>query len=149
LSDPNVTRLTTHIVTAYLEHNPTSAADIPLLINLVHGALWDPSGLAASAQGAPIQRPSAGEIRKSITPGALVSFEDGKRYKQLKRSLANLGLTPSAYRECQSASKRGSDSILMKLRCRIPSKARESAHGAIATAVHLHSGRLGAGGGQN
>ena len=99
MNDPYLSLLTTQIVVAYLGHNPTSAADLPLLINLVHVALSEPNGLTASAQGIPIQRPSAAEIRESITPAALVSFEDGNRYKQLKRNLASRGLTPSAYRE--------------------------------------------------
>lgn len=37
-------------------------------------------------------------IRKSITADHLISFEDGKRYKSLKRHLSvRLGLTPEAY----------------------------------------------------
>ena len=38
-------------------------------------------------------------IRKSITPDYLISLEDGKQYKSLKRHLTKLGLTPEAYRE--------------------------------------------------
>jgi predicted transcriptional regulator len=37
-------------------------------------------------------------IRKSITPDFLISLEDGKKYKTLKRHLAKLGLTPEEYR---------------------------------------------------
>jgi predicted transcriptional regulator len=37
-------------------------------------------------------------VRRSITPDFLISLEDGKRYKTLKRHLAGLGLTPEAYR---------------------------------------------------
>ncbi len=37
-------------------------------------------------------------IRKSITADHLISFEDGKRYKSLKRHLSvRFGLTPEAY----------------------------------------------------
>lgn len=54
----------------------------------------NPRSLPGSRQG-----PSAGDIRASITPDALVSFEDGKHYKTLKRHLAGRGLTPVAYRE--------------------------------------------------
>jgi predicted transcriptional regulator len=37
--------------------------------------------------------------RKSVTPDFLISLEDGKPYKSLKRHLTKLGLTPQAYRE--------------------------------------------------
>ena len=39
------------------------------------------------------------EIRKSITPDGLISFEDGRSYKTLKRHLSIRGLTPAQYRE--------------------------------------------------
>ena len=38
-------------------------------------------------------------IKKSITPDFLISLEDGKRYKSLKRHLTGRGLTPEQYRE--------------------------------------------------
>jgi predicted transcriptional regulator len=34
-----------------------------------------------------------------VTPDFLISLEDGKPYKSLKRHLTRLGLTPQAYRE--------------------------------------------------
>ena len=37
-------------------------------------------------------------IKKSITPDYLISLEDGKRYKSLKRHLSGRGLTPDEYR---------------------------------------------------
>ncbi|MFX7156016.1 MucR family transcriptional regulator, partial [Acinetobacter baumannii] len=37
-------------------------------------------------------------IRRSITADALVSFEDGKPYRTLRRHLTTRGLTPEAYR---------------------------------------------------
>ncbi len=38
-------------------------------------------------------------MRKSITPETLISFEDGRPYKTLKRHLAGRGLTPEQYRQ--------------------------------------------------
>jgi predicted transcriptional regulator len=38
------------------------------------------------------------QIRKSIRPDVLVSFEDGKPYRTLKRHLTRFGLTPDSYR---------------------------------------------------
>jgi len=37
-------------------------------------------------------------VRKSITPGFLICLDDGKKFKSLKRHLANLGMTPDQYR---------------------------------------------------
>lgn len=39
------------------------------------------------------------QIRASVQPDYLVSFEDGRQYKTLKRHLHTHGLTPAAYRE--------------------------------------------------
>lgn len=39
------------------------------------------------------------QIRKSITPDALISFVDGKPYKTLKRHLTGNGMTIEEYRE--------------------------------------------------
>ncbi len=44
-------------------------------------------------------RPTPHQIRKSIQPDHLVSFEDGKSYKTLKRHLTRLGLTSDEYRQ--------------------------------------------------
>jgi predicted transcriptional regulator len=37
-------------------------------------------------------------VKKSITPDFLISLEDGKPYKSLKRHLFRRGLTPAQYR---------------------------------------------------
>jgi len=42
---------------------------------------------------------TAQEVKASIKPGGLVSFEDGGTYKTLKRHLTTLGMTPEQYRE--------------------------------------------------
>ncbi len=39
------------------------------------------------------------QIQRSISPEALMSFEDGRSYKTLRPHLTRLGLTPDAYRE--------------------------------------------------
>jgi predicted transcriptional regulator len=38
-------------------------------------------------------------VKKSVTPDAILSLEDGKAYKSMKRHLARLGMTPQQYRE--------------------------------------------------
>jgi predicted transcriptional regulator len=37
-------------------------------------------------------------IKKSVTPDYLISLEDGRQYKSLKRHLSGRGLTPDEYR---------------------------------------------------
>jgi predicted transcriptional regulator len=38
-------------------------------------------------------------IKKTVTPDYLISLEDGRRYRTLKRHLAGRGLTPEQYRQ--------------------------------------------------
>ena len=61
-------------------------------------ALRDMGGPASARLPEGTQMPSSAAIRKSITPDALISFEDGKGYKSLKRTLSIRGLTPDQYR---------------------------------------------------
>src|SRR5215204_2356104 len=90
------TTLTADVVSAYVSHNSVRAADLPDLISSVHGAL---QGLKAPQQAEPEMREPPVSIKKSITPDFLISLEDGKRYKSLKRHLTGRGLTPEQYRE--------------------------------------------------
>lgn len=88
--------LTTGIVASYVQNNRIAANELPDLIQKVHGALTrvgEP--LPAASETA---KASASQIRKSVTPEALISFEDGKPYRLLKRHLNTLGLTPQQYR---------------------------------------------------
>jgi predicted transcriptional regulator len=50
-------------------------------------------------QAEPEKPEPAVSIRKSITPDFLISLEDSKRYKTLRRHLTGRGLTPEQYRE--------------------------------------------------
>ncbi|WP_298967710.1 MucR family transcriptional regulator [uncultured Methylobacterium sp.] len=87
---------TADIVAAYVSNNSVPSPDLPALIAAVHGAL---SGLLAPAAPAQAERPTPPvPIRKSVTPDHLISLEDGKPYKSLKRHLAGRGLTPAEYR---------------------------------------------------
>ncbi|KAB1074428.1 MucR family transcriptional regulator [Methylobacterium planeticum] len=89
--------LTADVVAAYVSNNVVSAADLPALIRGVHAAM-DAAANSNVLQAAAPVRPSAAQIRKSITPDHLVSFETGGRFKSLKRHLAKLGLSADAYR---------------------------------------------------
>ncbi|GJE19429.1 MucR family transcriptional regulator [Methylobacterium marchantiae] len=91
--------LTADIVSAYVSNNSVPAADLPLLLSSVHGTI---SSLAASgtalAEANKVEKLTPAQIKKSITPDALISFEDGKPYKTLKRHLTIRDLTPETYR---------------------------------------------------
>lgn len=92
--------LTGDIVAAYVSNNSVPTADLPGLITGIYNAL---SGLAlASTHQAPAEvaeKPSATQIRKSVTPDGIVSFVDGKTYKIMKRHLTMNGLDPQGYRQ--------------------------------------------------
>ena len=86
------------IVAAYVSNNSVPVADLPSLIGGVHAAL---SGLGSAprAEAPVMEKSTAAQVRKSISHDHLVSFEDGKPYKTLRRHLTLRGLTPEAYRE--------------------------------------------------
>ena len=93
----SLVNLTSAIVGAFVGNNPTPQADLPALIATVHQALRtiDEPQVAAPAEPA---KPTAAQIRKSITPDALISFEDGRSYKTLKRHLSIRGMTLADYK---------------------------------------------------
>ena len=88
--------LAAEIVSAYVSNNHVQSTDLPKLLNEVHGAIC-----GASAVGQPAvatSRASPQEIKRSVTADFLISFEDGKPYKTLRRHLTLRGLTAAAYR---------------------------------------------------
>ncbi len=89
--------LTADLVSAYLANNHIAADDVAPLIKTVHVTL---SGLGAASPGdeGP-EKATPAQIKKSVTPEHLISFEAGKPYKTLRRHLTLRGLSPEAYRE--------------------------------------------------
>ncbi len=88
--------LTAGIVAAYVTNNSVSANDLPALIQQVHKALTEASlGPQAPVEAAPVPAVS---VKKSVTPDYLISLEDGRQYKSLKRHLTTRGMTPAEYR---------------------------------------------------
>ena len=88
--------LTGEIVSAYVAHNPVGPGNLPGLIGEVYAALVATAAPRQQHEQMPL-RPAV-PVRKSITPDFLISLEDGKRLKSLKRHLSTLGLTPAQYR---------------------------------------------------
>jgi predicted transcriptional regulator len=96
----NYMQLTAHIVSAYVKNNHMPVAEVSKLLSGVHAAVQARAqGGTSSAAGPPVARPTKSEVKRSISRDALISFEDGKRYKALKRHLTTRGLTPERYRE--------------------------------------------------
>lgn len=88
--------LTAHIVAAYVSENKMPQSGIASLIESVHAAL---SALAAPAPEVPAVLTPAVNPKRSVFPDRIISLEDGKSYKTLKRHLTGRGLTPDQYRE--------------------------------------------------
>jgi predicted transcriptional regulator len=95
-AEPKFTELAADIVSAYVAKNSVRPADLPELIAAVHGALRNLANPAAK-EAAPKLTPPVNP-KKSITPDHLISLEDGRRYKSLRRHLRGRGLTPEQYR---------------------------------------------------
>src|SRR3954453_15750317 len=91
--------LAADIVSAYVSNNHVQSAKLPKLLSDVHEAICTVSANGGSAADAGPPKATAQEIRRSVTPDYLISFEVGKQYKTLRRHLTLRGLTPEAYRQ--------------------------------------------------
>jgi predicted transcriptional regulator len=90
--------LTVEIVSAYVAKNPLSVAELPGLIASVASSLNELSGRGKIAEPIEPLKPAV-PIKKSVTPDYIISLEDGKKFKSLKRALsARYGMTPEEYR---------------------------------------------------
>lgn len=87
--------ITADIVSSYVANNSVHRGDLPTVIASVHAALLR---LTTPKQAEPEKPEPRVSIRKSVTPDFLISLEDGKKYKTLKRHLGKLGLTAEEYR---------------------------------------------------
>src|SRR3712207_5905840 len=85
------------IVAAYLQNNQVPASEVAGLITAVGSAL----DRLNQPEPPPAPQPTpAVNPKRSVFPDYIVSLEDGKRYKSLKRHLmSRYGMTPQAYRE--------------------------------------------------
>ena len=86
------------IVSAYVSNNSVPISELPALLAGVHAALAKLSAPAATVTET-ADKPTPAQIRKSVTPDAIISFIDGKAYKTLKRHLGTHGLDPYSYRQ--------------------------------------------------
>ncbi|HEY1426274.1 MAG TPA: MucR family transcriptional regulator [Caulobacteraceae bacterium] len=96
--------LVAEVAAAYFANSHVSVADISTVIAEIAkslGAVAEGDAPATAAEEVTPATPklTAAQVRRSITPAALISFEDGRPYKTLRRHLAVKGLTPEQYRE--------------------------------------------------
>lgn len=98
---PEIMANVREIAAAYVSNNNISAHDLPNLIVTIHASLaqMESKPQASASASEPKPKLTADQIRKSITPDALISFIDGRPYKTLKRHLTARGLAPESYRE--------------------------------------------------
>ena len=88
--------LTADIVGAYVSKNALPPATLPDLIARVHQSL---AGLSSRKEiEAPTQLVPAVPIKKSVTPDYIISLEDGRKFKSMKRYLGLRNMTPAEYR---------------------------------------------------
>ncbi|MEQ1956490.1 MucR family transcriptional regulator [Mesorhizobium yinganensis] len=96
MHDDELIQLTADIVSAYVGNNPVPIGDLPGVIERVHSSIL---GLGKASEPEPAQLVPAVSIKKSITPDFIISLEDGRKFKSLKRHLAtSYNLTPDQYR---------------------------------------------------
>ncbi|MBZ6416395.1 MAG UNVERIFIED_CONTAM: MucR family transcriptional regulator [Methylobacterium ajmalii] len=94
-SSATLVGLAADIVSAYVSKNSLPVAALPDLIASVHTSLTN-LGQAVAEEPEKLTPPVP--IKKTVTPDYLISLEDGKQYRSLKRHLSTRGLTPEEYR---------------------------------------------------
>lgn len=94
-SSNQLIELTADIVAAYVSHNSVRPGDVPALISDVYASVNKLSVPAAPEVEALKPRMP---IKKTVTRDYIISLEDGKQYRTLKRHLSGVGLTPDEYR---------------------------------------------------
>ena len=93
-TEANLVSLSADIVSAYVSNNNIQAGDIATLISGVHAALAN----VGKPPAEPVKREPPVPINRTIKGDHIISLEDGKPYKSLKRHLTGRGLTPAQYR---------------------------------------------------
>jgi predicted transcriptional regulator len=97
-SELELASLTADIVAAYVANNVISGDKLPEFIGSVYTALKNAS--ARGVEPPKVDLTPAVPVKKSVTKDYIVCFEDGKKFKSLKRHLnTHYGLTPEQYRE--------------------------------------------------
>jgi predicted transcriptional regulator len=94
-TEANLVSLSADIVSAYVSNNNIQAGEIAPLLSGMHAALVN----IGKPPPEPIKYEPPVPINKTIKGNHIISLEDGKPYKSLKRHLTGRGLTPDQYRQ--------------------------------------------------
>jgi predicted transcriptional regulator len=89
--------ITSELVAAYVTQNHVQPSELPALIASIHATLSNLGKAPAPEASAEPPKPAV-PVKKSITDEYLISLEDGRKLKSMKRYLAGLGMTPAEYR---------------------------------------------------
>ncbi|TGR84551.1 MucR family transcriptional regulator [Mesorhizobium sp. M2D.F.Ca.ET.223.01.1.1] len=90
--------LTADIVSAYVSNNPVPVSELPSVIDRIFQSLSTLQSGDQKLQTEPLK--PAVPIKKSVTPDFIISLEDGKKFKSLRRHLQTAyNLSPDEYRE--------------------------------------------------
>lgn len=94
------------VAAAYFSHSHVSPAEITNVISQIATCLGSvgkhPQDMLVAEPPPPAPaapKATAEQIRNSVTPEMIISFEDDRPYRTLKRHLRSRGLTPNEYRE--------------------------------------------------
>lgn len=105
LTEAELSRLTSQIISAYVAHNHIQPDDLVSLLKDIRSNLKGEEAPAPVVVPVTVEGPSkpltpAVPVNQSVHHDYLVCLEDGKQMTMLKRYLmTNYGLTPEAYRE--------------------------------------------------
>lgn len=95
--------LVSDVAAAYFSNTHVSPTEIAGVLDQIAASLGaigeTPAEGAPKAEAAvePQARLTPAQIRNSVKPDGIISFEDGRPYKTLRRHLSSLGMTPAQY----------------------------------------------------
>jgi predicted transcriptional regulator len=95
-SETDVLSLTAQVISAYVSKNPLPTGALPELIGQIHNSL---QALKTPPVEPAVPLVPAVPIKKSVTPDYIISLEDGRKFKSMKRYLSLRNMTPDEYRQ--------------------------------------------------
>ena len=97
-SNDLTTELVATVVAAFVSNNTVAIADLPALIQSISQSFGG-IGTVATAPAPSEPLVPFTSVKKSVTPEYLISLEDGRRFKSLKRHLRTAyNMSPDQYR---------------------------------------------------
>jgi len=97
LSNDELMRMTSEIVSSFVSNNPVTTESLPDVIRSVYRTV---SGLSGASDKAGEEKPKpAVPVSKSVTTDFIICLEDGRKLKMLKRYLrSRYDMSPDEYR---------------------------------------------------